>query len=79
VICGVFFVFTYFGYRRLVYGTCGEIRLGDDGTCELETKRTVIRLHVNDLRCVRYSPETDEQIESYTITTGADNSMSGSG
>jgi hypothetical protein len=67
VLCGVVFVFLYFDYRRLDYGSCGEIRLGDDGTCELETKRRVIRLHVHDLRSVRYQRETDEQRESYTI------------
>lgn len=65
--CGLFIVLVYFGYRRQVYGICGEIRLGDDGTCELEAKRRVIRLHVHDLRSVRYSPETDEDSESYTI------------
>jgi hypothetical protein len=32
---------------------CGEILLGDDGTCELETKRRVIRLHVNEIRSVQ--------------------------
>jgi hypothetical protein len=65
--CGLVIVLQYFGYRKQAYGTCGEIRLGDDGTCELETKRRVIRLHVNDLRSVRYRRKTDEQSESYTI------------
>jgi hypothetical protein len=67
MICGGAFVLLYFDYRRQAYGSCGEIRLVDDGTCELETKRRVIRLHVNDLRSVRFLPETDEQSESYTI------------
>ena len=67
VFCGVVFVFAYLGYRQQAYGRCGEIRLGDDGTCELETPRRVIRLHVNELRSVRYSRETDDQSESYTI------------
>jgi hypothetical protein len=63
---GFVLVFQYLGYKQ-AYGTCGEIRLGDDGTCELETKRRVIRLHVHEFRSVHYSAETDEQIESYTI------------
>jgi hypothetical protein len=67
IICGVVFVLQYFGYRRQAYGICGEIRLCDDGTCELETKRRVIRLHVNEIRSVRFWRETDERSESYTI------------
>lgn len=67
MICAVVFVLQYFGYRSQAYGSCGEIRLEDDGTCELETKRRVIRLHVNDLSSVRYRRETDEEPESYTI------------
>ncbi len=64
----VVFVFArYHTYRRDHYGSCGEIRLGDDGTCELETKDTVIRLHVNEIQSVRYGTENDEQSESYTI------------
>jgi hypothetical protein len=61
------FVAEWFAYRRDQYGSCGEIRLSDDGTCELETNRTVIRLHVNEISAVRYRRETDEQNESYTI------------
>lgn len=57
----------YAAYRRDHYGTCSVIRLSDDGTCELETKRRVIRLHVNEIQSVRFSPETSEQGESYTI------------
>lgn len=45
---------------------CREIRLGDDGTCELETGRRVIRLHVNQIRSVRYRRDS-EGGESYTI------------
>jgi hypothetical protein len=61
----VVFGLGYISYRRHRYGTCGEIRLSDDGTCELETKRRVIRLHVNEIRCVAYS-RSDEGA-SYTI------------
>ena len=67
MFCAFVFFMMYAGYRRDVYGSCGEIRLGDDGTCEFETKRRVIRLHVNDLRSVRYSGATSEQPEWYTF------------
>ncbi len=67
VCTGMVFVYGYFAYRHEHYRSCGEIRLGDDGTCELETKRRVIRLHVNEIRSVQYSPETGEEDESYTI------------
>src|SRR6266498_2532198 len=33
----------YVVYRHHHYGTCSEIRLSDEGICELETKRRVIR------------------------------------
>jgi hypothetical protein len=52
----------YESWRR----ACVEIRLSDDGTCELETKRRVIRLHVNEISAVEYR-EDDEGSESYTI------------
>jgi hypothetical protein len=54
-------------YRHHHYGICSEIRLSDEGICELETKRRVIRVHVNEIQSVRFSPETSEQGESYTI------------
>jgi len=47
------------------YRTCGEIRLSDDGTCELETTHRVVRLHVNEIRSVQY--RRDEGVERYTI------------
>src|SRR6266511_2649446 len=46
---------------------CGEIRLSDDGRCELETKRQVIRLHVNQIRSVKYWRDDESDRESYTI------------
>jgi hypothetical protein len=46
---------------------CGEIRLSDDGTCELETKRRVIRLHVNEIRSVKYRRNSEDTGESHTI------------
>jgi hypothetical protein len=51
----LFFGFGYISCRRHRYGTCGEIRLSDDGMCELETNQRVIRLHVNEVRSVAYS------------------------
>jgi hypothetical protein len=57
----------WFAYRSEYHGKCSEIRLSDDGTCELETTRRVIRLHVNQIRSVRFSPAGDESSESYTI------------
>jgi hypothetical protein len=67
LLIGTTFVLVYAWYRHEHYGTCSEIRLSDDGTCELETKRRVIRLHVNEIRSVQFSPETDEQCEDYSI------------
>lgn len=67
VLIGMVFVHQSVVYRQHHYGLCSAIHLGDDGTCELETKRRVIRLHVNEIRSVKYSPESDESSESYTI------------
>jgi hypothetical protein len=67
VVIGLLFVSQYAAYRHHNYGRCSEIRLGDDGTCELETKRRVIRLHVNEIRSVQFQPETDESGEEITI------------
>ena len=64
---GLAFVHQYFAYRQQYYGRCGEIRLSDDGTCELETERRVIRLHVNEIRSVRYSRDSEDGRESYSI------------
>lgn len=67
VVIGILFVHQYAVYRHHHYGRCSEIRLGDDGTCELETKRRVIRLHVNEIHSVQHRPESDESGEHYTI------------
>jgi hypothetical protein len=40
--------------------------MGSDGTCEFETKRRVIRLHVHEIRSVRYSAKSDGE-SFYTI------------
>ena len=42
-----------------------SIRLSDDGTCELETKRRVVCLHANEIRSVAYS--ASDAGESYKI------------
>jgi hypothetical protein len=57
----------YVFYRRERDGNCGEIRLSDDGTCELETKRRVTRLHVGEIRSVRYTRDSESEREHYTI------------
>jgi hypothetical protein len=64
---GLLFVHQYFVYRQQYYGRCGEIRLSDDGTCELEAERRVIRLHVNEIRSVKYSRDSEDGRVSYTI------------
>jgi hypothetical protein len=46
---------------------CREIRLSDDGTCELETSRRVIRLHVNQISAVEYYKDDESDRERYTI------------
>ena len=64
----VFFaVVCVFGLLHERYRWCREIRLSDDGMCELETKRRVIRLHVNQIRSVDYSRDSESDRESYTI------------
>ena len=60
-------VAVYIVHRNQQYRGCGEIRLSDDETCELDTPRRSIRVHVSEIRSVRYSPETDDSNESYTI------------
>ena len=60
-------VVVYLSHRSHQQGGCCEIRLSDDGTCELDTPRRSIRVHVNEIRSVRYSPEADDSSESYTI------------
>jgi hypothetical protein len=60
-------VLMYAAHRRELYRACGEIRLDDDGTCELETKRRVIRIHASEIRSVRYSRDREDESEDYTI------------
>lgn len=60
-------VVAYAGQRHLQSATCGEIRLDDDGTCELQTKRQVIRLHVTEIRCVKYRRDPESGRASFTV------------
>jgi hypothetical protein len=53
----------YLNGRRYRFTSCREIRLSDDGICELETKRRVIRLHVNQISSVEYDRESDSPTE----------------
>ena len=65
--CAAAVVGGYVFFRREQEGNCGEIRLSDDGTCELETKRRVTRLHVGEIRSVRYWRDSESEHEHYTI------------
>ena len=49
-LTAVALVVMYAAHRREHYGICGEIRLDDDGTCELETKRRVMPARTGDRR-----------------------------
>lgn len=60
-----FAVLCVYGLLQEHHSWCREIRLSDDGTCELETKRRVVRLHVNEIQSVKYS--RGDESESYTI------------
>ncbi len=55
----------YLSHRRHRYGRCREIRLSDDGTCELETRRRVIPLHANQIESVKYVRDPDSQADYY--------------
>jgi hypothetical protein len=61
------FVAMYAGQSRQQYGVCGEIRLDDDGTCELQTKRGLIRLYVSEIRSVKYWRDSESGSENFTI------------
>ena len=54
-------------YRHYCFGRCVEIRLSDDGICELKTRRRVTRLHVNEITSVKYSRDDEGDGETYTI------------
>ena len=64
---GSFLLVQYLFYRQRYQRGCAEIRLSDDGTCEIETKRNVIRLHVNEVRQVEHTLDDDPRREYCTI------------
>ncbi len=59
------------------HGICSEIRLDDNGTCELETRGQVIRLRVDEIRSVKGRRDADSERESYTIHHEASNRKHG--
>ncbi len=65
--CAGGLVAAYVAFRGEREGSCGEIRLSDEGTCELETKRRVIRLHVGEIRSVTYWRDSESEREHYAI------------
>lgn len=67
---GLFLAIAYFGDRRHCNRVCGEIRLADDGTCELESKRRVIRLHVNQIESVERPNDPDSRAAYYISYQG---------
>ena len=47
----------YAAYWRSTY--CNEIRLGEDGFCEFETRRRVVRAHVAEIASIREEIDED--------------------
>ena len=60
-------VFLFLVYRHDSRVSCNEIRLDDHGTCELETRHRVIRLHVNEITAVKYRRDPEGGTGSYVI------------
>jgi hypothetical protein len=46
---------------------CVEVRLDDDGTCELETVDHVTRIHASEIRAVEYKRDSESDAEKYVI------------
>jgi hypothetical protein len=67
VALGIFLAIVYLGDRRHRTRVCGEIRLSDEGTCELQSKRKVIRLHVNQIESVERIRDPDSRA-AYAIS-----------
>jgi hypothetical protein len=57
VFVGWLFVAALAAYWRSTY--CDEIRLGDDGFCEFETRRGVVRAHVAEIASIREEVDED--------------------
>lgn len=66
----LFFGLAHLSDRRYRSCKCAEIRLDDDGTCELETNRKVIRLHVNQFGSVKYVRDPDSRADYYLYYQG---------
>jgi hypothetical protein len=67
VALGLFLAIVYFGDRRHRNHVCGEIRLSEDGTCELESKRRMISLHVNQIESVKCPNDPDSRAAYYIL------------
>lgn len=65
--CAAGLLAAYVNFRGERERSCGEIRLSADGTCELERKRGVIRLHVSEIQSVTYWRDSENKGEHYTI------------
>jgi hypothetical protein len=54
-------LFAVFTMLMGLYTECEEIRLGDDGTCEFETRRRIVRAQVAEIASVkeRFDDEAD--------------------
>ncbi len=63
---GVTSVVAWLIYRYQYHCRCREIRLSDDGTCELQTKRRSIHIHVSQITSVERWLDEDGW-ERYTI------------
>jgi hypothetical protein len=70
VALGLFLAIVYFGDRRHRNHVCGEIRLSEDGTCELESKRRMISLHVNQIESVKCPNDPDSRAAYYISYQG---------
>ncbi len=64
---GLLILLVYLAHRHHDYRSCSEIRLSDDGTCELDTKRRVTRLHVKQIQSVLYRRDSESDGEYYRI------------
>jgi hypothetical protein len=62
---GFSLIVAWYLYRHRFYYRCKEIRLSDDGTCELEAESRLVRLHVRQIRSVERL--YDEGTTAYTI------------
>jgi hypothetical protein len=68
IAVGVAVGFVAAGIVSSVRPWCDEIQLSEDGHCELRTKRRVVRLHVQQIRWVKWrKPDADNVGEHYII------------